>query len=92
MTVAGRLEGTCVGRPVELEAQGQDLSLRVEDLWSAWSMRRNVSAATVPIVRTLGTHGFRLELRIGRRWKIELSPDPGFVIGLLFPGLRLSPA
>lgn len=92
LTLTGRLEGTCVGRQVELRAQGRELSLHVADLWSAWALRRNISAATAPVIRNLGSHDIRLRLNIGRRWRIELLPKSNPVVRWLFPDLRLSPA
>jgi hypothetical protein len=92
LTVTGRLEGTFASRPVELVAEGRELSLRVRNLRSAWAMRRSISAATEPVMRTLGASGIRVRFSIGRRWKIAVLPKPNLVLRALFPGLRTSTA
>jgi len=88
MMATGRLGGTCASRPVELVAEGRELSLRLRDLRSAWRMRRSISAATAPILRMLRIQNIRLGLNIGQRWEIEVLPKPSLVLRLLCPTLR----
>lgn len=88
LTVTGRLEGSFASRPVELLAEGRQLSLRVQNLRSAWILRQTTSAATAPLMRTLRGHGIGLQLNIGRRWKIEVLPKPNIVLRMLVPSLR----
>ena len=88
LTVTGRLEGSFASRPVELVAEGRELSLRVQNLRSAWTLRQTTSAASAAFMRTLRGHGIRLQLNIGRRWKIEVLPKPNLVLRMLAPSLR----
>ena len=88
LTVTGRLEGTCAGRPVELSAEGRRLSLRVPNLRSAWTLRRNISAAVVGLLLRLRNHNLQLRIAVGGRWDFEILPHPGFAIRLLVPSLK----
>jgi hypothetical protein len=85
LMVTGRLKGTFAGRPVELLAERREVCLRVHNLRSVWTLRRYVSSATERIVRRLNANGIRVRLNIGRAWTVEVSPNPHFVIRLLFP-------
>ena len=88
LTVTGRLEGSFASRPVELLAEGREMSLRVENLRSAWILGKTTSAATAPFMRTLRGYGIRLHLNIGRRWRIDLLPKPNLFLRMLVPSLR----
>ena len=90
LTVTGRLEGSFASRPVELVAEGRELSVRVRNLRSAWALRRNISAETAPILRRLGENEIGVRLIIGRRWKIEVLPNPNLVLRMLAPIYALS--
>ena len=89
LMMTGRLQGTVLGRSVEIEANGREIVLRVSNLKSAWAMRRIVSSATTCVLRALRDHGLRLKLRIGTRIALELLPRPSLVMRLLVPSLRL---
>jgi hypothetical protein len=93
LTVAGRLEGTFAGRPVEIEATGRDFVFRVQSLRSAWGLRRGVNRSTVPLLRALGEHGVHVRVEVGAHVSVELVPDPPLALRLFFafvglPGSR----
>jgi hypothetical protein len=88
--VTGRLEGTFRGRPVQLEAEGCELSIRVPNLWSAWGLRRGAAATTIPLLRAVCDVGLTLTLRIGSRWAFPLLPKPHIALRLIMPSLQFS--
>ena len=90
LEVTGRLEGTFRGRPVELEAAGRELSIRVPNLRSAWGLRRGLAASTLPLLRAVRDIGLTVKLRIGSRWTFSVLPKPHFVLRLIAPSLRFS--
>ena len=85
LEVTGRLEGTFRGRPVQLEAEGRELSIRVPNLRSAWGLRRGVAASTLPLLRAVRDTGLTLTLRIGSRWAFPVLPEPHFALRLILP-------
>jgi len=85
--VTGRLRGTLFGRPVEIEADGRELLVRIADLRSAWWLRRSVSTSMVPLLRTLRRSGLALRMRIGSRLAVNVLPTPGFALRMLVPAL-----
>ena len=84
-----RLQGTHDGRPVEIEVDGRELVLRVMNPQSAWRLRRNLSAITIPLLRTLRDGGFGLRLSIGRHLSLRVFPNAHFVIRPPIRALRL---
>ena len=90
LMLTGRLHGTFGGRPVEIEADGRELLLRVSNLRSAWMLRRNVSDNTIPLLRAFRDNGFRLRLRICASLALDVLPQPHAAVGLLFPLLRFA--
>jgi hypothetical protein len=88
--VTGRLEGTFQGRPVELEATGRELSLRVPNLRSAWGLRRGAAATTLPLLRAFRDAGLSMTLRIGSRWAFPVLPQPHVALRLFMPSLESS--
>lgn len=87
--MTGRLTGTVLGRPVQIDAEGRELLLGVSSLRSAWRLRRSASANMVPILRRLRDHGFRLRIGIGDRFSLELFPKAHFALRILAPELLL---
>jgi hypothetical protein len=92
LTVTGRLHGTADGRPVEIEAEGRELLIRVARLRAAWELRRSVSAGTAPVLRVLRDHGLHLRLRVGAHMALQVLPRPHPLLRLLLPVLRRSTA
>ena len=90
LTVTGRLHGTADRRPVEIEADGRDLLIRVPGLRAAWSVRRSVSVSTAPFLRAVRSEGVCVRLRIGRFLTMQVLPNPSIVLRCLVPGLRFA--
>ena len=88
LAMTGRLQGTALGRPVEIDAEGQELLLCVPNLRSAWGLRRSASASVLPLLQRLCAFGFRLQLRIGRRLAVEVFPNPHWALRVMAPALR----
>jgi hypothetical protein len=88
--VTGRLQGTLFGRPVELEATGRQLMLRIVNLRSAWRLRRSATSSMLPLLRALRSYGLALQVRIGSRLTVQVLPTPSFGLRLLVPTLSLT--
>jgi hypothetical protein len=90
LELTGRLEGTFRDRPVQLEAGGRELTVRVPDLRSAWALRRGVAESTLPMLRAIRDSGLKLTLRIGSRWALPILPEPHVAVRLTLPSLSFS--
>ena len=88
LAMTGRLQGTALGRPVEIDAEGQELLLCVSNLRSAWGLRRSASANVIPLLQHLCDFGFRLQLRIGQRLAVEVFPKPHWSLRVVAPALQ----
>jgi hypothetical protein len=88
--VTGRLQGTLFGRPVELEASGRELLLRIVNLRSAWRLRRSATSSMLPLLRALRGYGIGLRVQIGSRFTVHVLPAPSFALRLLVPALSLT--
>jgi hypothetical protein len=87
LTLAGRLEGTLSGGPVEIVAEGRELLIVLPSLSSAWRVRRFVDTL-LPSMRQLRRWGVLLRVQIGARWTLQVLPKPHFLIRLALPGLK----
>ena len=90
LAVTGRLEGTFQGRPVALEAEGRELSIRVPNLRSAWGLRRGAAVSTLPLLRAVRDAGLSLTLRIRSGWAFPVLPEPHVALRLFMPSLDSS--
>ena len=88
--MTGRLEGTVFGRPVELDATGRELLLRISDLRSAWRLRRSATTSLLPLVRALRKAELGLRVLIGPRFSVEILPKPSLAVRVLLPALKLT--
>jgi hypothetical protein len=88
--MAGRLQGTYLGRPVEIEADGRNVLLRVPSLRAAWGLRRCVTANTIFMLRSIRENKVRLRLRIGSRLAVNVLPVPHIALRVLVPSLNFS--
>ena len=86
--MTGRLDGTLLGRPVQIEAQQNELVVSFDNMRSAWATRKSASVAMIPLLRALKRGRIALTLQIPGRRKIEILPRPGFAVRLLVPALR----
>lgn len=88
--MTGRLQGTALGRPVEIVAKGQELLLRVPNLRSAWGLRKTAGPGVAPVLQSLYDFGFCLQLCIGQRLTVELFPNPSFAVRVIAPTFRFN--
>ena len=86
--MTGRLRGTLFGRPVELDAAGRQMSLRIASLRSAWRLRRSVATSMMPLLSFLRTRGMSLTVVIGSRLSVEIFPRPSVPLRMLLPALN----
>ena len=86
--MTGRLEGSFRGWPVQIEAQGREILIRVPNLRSAWALRRTVAASTIPLLQAVRDIGLTLTLRIGSRWAFPVLPKPHVALRLMMPSLQ----
>jgi len=83
--MAGRLSGTVCGRPVEIDASGQDVLVALSGLRAAWQLRRLLPTGVQRLVATAGKRGFTINVRVGRWGTLQLAPDPHRIIRWLMP-------
>jgi hypothetical protein len=90
LDVTGRLEGSFRGRPVQIEAERREISIRVPNLRSAWMLRRAVTASTIPLLQAVRDVGLTLTLHIDSRWAFPVLPKPHVALRLIMPSLQSS--
>ena len=88
--MTGRLQGTLFGRPVELDATGRELLLRIANLRSAWRLRRSATTSMLPLLRALRKYGIGMRVQIGSRLTVEVLPIPNVALRVLVPALNLT--
>jgi len=88
--MTGRLEGTLFGRPVELEARGREVIVRIADLRSAWRLRHSATTGMMPVLRSLFAHGIVLRVNIGSTLTMNVLPRPSLPLRVLLPALDLA--
>lgn len=88
LIVTGRLEGTLMGRSVELEATGRQFLLRLADLRSAWRLRHAASTSMLPLLRILKANGVGLRVSSGSILTFEVLPEASLAVRLLVPSLN----
>ena len=87
LALTGRLQGTLQDRPVELEAKGRDLMLRIASLGAAWRLRGKMSQSMLPVLRVLFHAGFTLRVKVGSRVTLQVLPKPSFALRVATPAL-----
>jgi hypothetical protein len=85
LSLAGRLEGTIDGRPISLVTEGRDLLLRAGSLATLLALRKSWQATVPPLRALLQQGGFRLLARAPWLGKVELFPNPNFLVRLFLP-------
>lgn len=83
--VTGQLIGTLSGRPLKIEAYGQQIVLRVENLRSAWQLRKSNTMSLLPFIKLLSHYRLKLRLEVGSLFAVNLFPDPPLALRLLLP-------
>jgi hypothetical protein len=85
LSLAGRLDGYVDGRPVSFVAENRDLTLSTSKLSTLLTLRRSWQATVQPLRAVRERAEIRLMIRI--RWfgKVEVFPNPNYLIRLLLP-------
>jgi hypothetical protein len=86
LSLAGRLDGHLDGRPVSLVAENRDLVLHAGRIRTLLTLRRSWKSTVQPLRAVLGRAEIPLMLRIGWFGKVEVFPNPIYLIRLLLPG------
>jgi hypothetical protein len=73
------------GRPVSLVAEGRDLIFRAGDLATLLAPRRSWQATVHPLRALLQRGGIRLLAQVPWVGKVELFPNPNFLVRLFLP-------
>ena len=83
--MAGRLDGNVDGRPVSLVAEGRDLVLGASNLTTLLALRKYWRSTVHPLRALLQQGGIRLQVRVPGLGKVELFPNPNFLVRLFVP-------
>lgn len=84
LTLAGRNDGVVDGRPVSLVAERQDLVLTVGRWRTLQTIRRSSRSLIEPLRAFLTRSDIRLFVRIGWLGRVEVHPNPPFLVRMLF--------
>lgn len=85
--MAGQLDGTLSGRPVQIVAAEKLITLRFPSLRDAWSVRSAGSPQVKPATDLLRRLGFSLRIEIGDRIALSVLPQPALPVRILAPWL-----
>ena len=82
---AGRLDGHVNGRPVSLVVENRDLILVADKIRTLFTLRRSWRATVRPLRVLLERADVRLLVRVGWLGRMEVFPNPSFLIRLFLP-------
>ena len=85
LRLAGRIDGMVDGRPVSLVAARQDLVLTVKRWRTLLTIRRTSPSLTEPLRAFLTRSNIRLFVRISWFGRVEVHPNPSFLVRMLIP-------
>ena len=85
VVLAGRLDGTVNGRPVNIVAENNEVTLTLTDVRTLLYLRRTWAVLAYEVTRLSCGLGTKLTVRIGRLGKLEVLPRPGFLVRVLLP-------
>ena len=85
LSLAGRIDGVVNGRPVNLVAERQDVVLTVRHWRTLLTIRRNLPALTPSLQAFLAGSDIRLFVRIRWLGRVEVHPQPCFLVRMLLP-------
>ena len=85
LRLAGRIDGVVDGRLVRLIAERQNMVLTVERWRTLLTIRRSSRSLIQPLREFLTRSDIRLFVRI--RWfgRVQVHPNPSFLVGMLLP-------
>jgi hypothetical protein len=84
--LAGRLVGTCNGRPVVIAADDSGLVVTAAAFQTAWEWRRSVRSL-FPALGMLKRNGVPVRVSVGGLVSLEVLPSPNPLIRILMPEL-----
>jgi hypothetical protein len=85
LRLAGRIDGMVDGRPVSLVAERQDLVLTVGRWRTLLTIRRTSRSLIEPLRAFLTRSDIRLFVRIRWLGRVEVNPNPSFLVRMLLP-------
>ena len=85
LILAGRLTGTCDGRPVVISADDAGVVLDVSTLYSGWRLRK-YSNAVLPLLKGLNEVHIPLTIRVAGV-SVPLLPKSGMLVRLFAPSI-----
>jgi hypothetical protein len=85
LRLAGRIDGKVDGRPVSLVAERQGLVFTVRRWRTLLTIRRSSLSLIEPLRAFFSQSDIRLFVRIRWLGRVEVHPNPSFLIRLLLP-------
>ena len=85
LRLAGRIDGVVDGRPMSLVAERQDLVLAVGRLRTLLTIERSWRSIFQPLRAFLTRYDIRLFVRIKWLGRVEVHPNPSFLVRMLLP-------
>lgn len=85
LTLAGRLDGSIGGRPVNVIAEHRGLTLEVSDLRTLVTLRCSWQFIVKPILEIMNRSDIRFMVRISWLGRLELFPRPHLFVRLMLP-------
>lgn len=85
LRLAGRIDGMVDGRPVSLIAARQDLVITVGRWRTLLTIRRTSRSLIEPLRAFLTRSDIRLFVRIRWLGRVEVNPNPSFLVRMLLP-------
>ena len=85
LSLAGLIDAMVDGRPVSLVAERQDLVLIVERWRTLLTIRRSSHSLIEPLRAFLTRSDIRLLVRIRWLGRLEVHPNPSFLVRMLLP-------
>lgn len=83
LSLAGRIDGMVDGRPVTLIAEGQNLVLIVQRWRTLLTIRRSSRSVIQALSEFLTRSDIRLFVRIRWLGRVEVHPNPSFLVRML---------
>jgi len=85
LRLAGQIDGVVDGRPISLVTERQDLVLTVERWRTLLTIRRSSRSLIQPLRAFLTRSDIRLFVRIRWLGRVEVHPNPRFLVRILLP-------
>ena len=86
--MVGRLSGTIADRPVQLDANREVVTLRLDDVASAFALRRYLAQSVGPLRNLSSVTRLRVAVKIGSWPSLNLFPKPSPLLRVVVPEIR----